>query len=188
MPGYMLGEASDGSGTKAVKIDADVGGIVVTDHVHHEVHEGEMFVSSFTVPHGSEIGNDKSQDFLIVTAAKEAHIFFEVTTGGDAEVLFYEDATTSNDGTGLAELNMNRRSTETAVETVFHTPTVSTTGTLLIHSFVAGGSGPQSSGGASRSDTEWILDTNSKYLLRVTNRSGSAIQLSAVFEWYSETA
>lgn len=183
----MIGESSEDRTATAVSIDAKVGGIVTTDHVHHEVHEGEMFVASYTVPHGSELANDASLDILIVTAAKEAHLFASIGVGGDCEVLFYEDATTSAAGTALAENNMNRRSSATAVETITHTPTVSTTGTLLLQTFLPGGSGPQAGGGASRSNTEWLLDINSKYLLRITNRSGSTIQASATLQWYSET-
>lgn len=180
--------SDDATRYKALKIDADVGGLIVTDHVHHEIHEGEMFTASYVLPHGSELGNDTSFDMLVSTSTKIPHLFGTVSVGGDAEILWYEGTTTTDDGTEITVYNMNRNSSEAPVEDVFYTPTIDTIGTLLQHVFTPGGSGPQAGGGATRNTSEWLLKPSTKYLLRVTNRSGSAYMLSVHFEWYSEDA
>jgi len=182
----MIGEDTTTKKTTAVKIDGTVGGIVVTEHTHHEVHEGEAFNASYLVPHGSEVANDAAQDFLFVTGTKTAHAFINIAVGGDCDALLYEGTTASANGTGLAELNLNRTSTNTATATAFHTPTVTTEGTLLQQKFLPGGVGPLAPGSSHSAGAEWILKASTKYLVRVTNRSGGAIQLSIMAEWYEE--
>ena len=183
-----------GDGTHALvvyignKEDKMTGALTTITYPHHEVHSGSTFYASYLSPHGSEIANDASLDILIQNSAtKGSHLFWQVGAGGNAELLFYEDTTTTNLGTALAESNMNRASVKVAGTVVTHTPTVSAAGTLLANYFLPGGSGPKSGGGGVRQGTEWILEKSKVYLLRVTNRSGSAQMQSVVVEWYEES-
>jgi len=178
---------ADTGGTDLVTDDV-TGTLATIDLVHHEVHEGETFQSSYKSPDDGAIADNASLDMLLVTgASKYAHLTFSIAAGGDCEVLFYESTVTSNDGTALAENNMKRYSTETATVVATYTPTVSNVGTLLHNSLQPGGRGPQSPGGTSRAETEWILKTSTKYLIRATNRAGSAQPMSIVAQWYEES-
>jgi len=167
--------------------DDITGALSTIDTVHYEVHEGETFQSSYKSPDDGAIADNASLDMLLVTGANYAHLTFSVAAGGDCEVLFYESTVTSNDGTALAENNMQRYSTNTATVTATYTPTVSNVGTLLHNSLQPGGRGPQAPGGTSRAETEWVLKTGTKYLIRATNRAGTAQPVSIVAQWYEES-
>jgi hypothetical protein len=154
---------------------------------HYEVHEGETFQSSYKSPDDGAIADNASLEILLQTGSAYPHMTFSVAAGGDCEVLFYEDTTTSDVGTALVENNMQRYSTNVATLTATHTPTVSGVGTLLHNSFEPGGRGPQAPGGTGRSNTEWVLDINTVYLVRATNRAGTAQPMSIVVQWYEES-
>ena len=69
---------------------------------------------------------------------------------------------------------------------IFHSPTITDDGTEITGAYIAGGSGPgkSSSGGvvALHNDAEFILKTNTNYLIRVTNDSAEVIDVK--LEWY----
>lgn len=84
---------------------------------------------------------------------------------------------------------MKRSSANTPYSTVTHTPTVTATGsvTLVNGRILPGGTSPQTRvGGGIRQGVEWILAPNTKYLLRVTNGSGSTVAVNVGLEWYEE--
>jgi hypothetical protein len=105
----------------------------------------------------------------------------------------YEDATASNNGTDVASFNANRQSTKTTTASIYHTPTITGTGTTLILNYyitggsVGGGGGGSSVGGTSADFarvTEFVLKASSKYLFRVTNTSGGTVAGSMQLGWY----
>jgi hypothetical protein len=175
-------------------IDAEdlIGGApMMIDWVHHHVHMGDTFQASFKTPEGSDIADNAALEILISPTNEviEAHTTFMVAAGGDAELEFWEQTETSDDGTGLDERNMRRRRAGTNFATirVFEGPTITVDGIRLHHSFLPGGAGPAqfAAGGTAREDTEWVLAlTAPNYLIRVINRSGSAQPMSVVVQWY----
>lgn len=159
--------------------------LVTIDIVHHETHEGEMFIASYKNADGAPVADNGTMDLQIYTGAKYCHTVFSATFGGDFEVAFYENPTTSG-GTSVAANNMNRNKGIVATAAVVHTPSVSNVGTLLFNIFEPGGQKVQAVGGATRSNSEWILLPERKYLLRATNRAGSTKDGSVVIQWYEE--
>jgi hypothetical protein len=177
-------ELVDAAGT-ALTVDETVTALSTIPTQHHEVHEGETFnASAFIV----DLADDANLVMLLVTAAGvESHLTFELACGGDAEVQFYEDTTTSNQGVGIAERNMKRSSANVATTVVTKAPTVTLDGTLLFNKAIPGGTGGNAAGGSVRDDTEWILAPNKQYLIRLFNRSGNPKIASIVSQWYEES-
>lgn len=165
--------------------DETTGAPNVIDTVHHEVHEGEMYHASYT----ASVANGASLDLLFTLASKEAHTVFEVFAGGQVTIYLYENPTTTAAGTAVPAYNMKRSSNNTPGAAVTHTPTVTATGsTALVNGrILPGGTSPQTRvGGGIRQGVEWILAPTAKYLLRVTNTSGSTISVNVALEWYEE--
>jgi hypothetical protein len=156
------------------------------DYPHHKVHEGDTWESSYKSPDASPIADNANLDILIVVGAERAHFTFEGACGGDAELLLYEAATASANGTRLADANMNRNALNGPTTATYHSPTVTAAGNQLRNTFLPGGTRQQATGGTTRTGTEWILRTNTTYLLRLTNRAGSAQPASLAVQWYEK--
>lgn len=174
-------------GGEESQTDEITGALVTIPVVHHEVHEGETFTSSYKSADGAPVADNGTVDLLLQTGAKYAHLVFGVACGGDLEIALYEGTTVSNLGTPLAENNMKRYSAKTATVAVTHSPTVTLVGTLLLNRFVPGGTGPQAVGSTSRENTEWVLKASTIYLIRGINRAGNAQPMSTVAQWYEES-
>lgn len=166
--------------------DGTTGALLTIETVHHEVHEGEMFHAAYT---NGSVANNGTVDVLLTTGAKEAHTVWEVFAGGQVTVSLYEAPTTSAAGTAVTAYNMKRSSTNTPTAAVTHTPTVSATGTVTLVNgrILPGGTSPTTRvGGGIRANAEWIMKASTKYLMRITNKSGGTIAINAVLEWYEE--
>jgi hypothetical protein len=161
--------------------------VSVTDRVHRETHEGEGFgVCHIFV----DVGSDDHADILIQTgASKELHFTFATTAEGKAYAYLYED-TEATSGAGLTPHNKLRASSETSDAAFSHTPgfaSVPVLGTLLPCGLIPGGIGGNSvgaTGGSGRQ--EIVLKINTNYLVRVTNKAGSAKDISITCSWYEE--
>ena len=163
-------------------LDSDRESLCTVDKVHKEVHEGEHFTATYL---SAAVANNASLDIHIVTgAAKVPHTIIEVDVDGKSHLFLYETITTSGNGTGVTPYNNNRNSALTATTAVYHTPTVTGTGTLIKNILIPGGTKQAVVGSSGSTRTEWILKASTKYLLRVTNKSGSAIDISAALKFY----
>lgn len=162
-------------------VDPDTDAAVVLDFDHHEVHEGDSYVATYFA---SAVGSGSNVD-LRVTAPNTAvrcHIVPECVGSVEFEALIYEGGNVTV-GTDLDKTNRDRNSANTATLEVAHTPTVTTTGTLIWSQRF--GSGVQR-GGESRGLNEIILDQGTTYLFRVTSRAASNT-ISVMLNWYEHT-
>ena len=166
--------------------DEITGAQVTISTVHHEVHEGETFQTSYKTPDASSLADDADISFLLITTDKFAHLTWEGAAGGDAEIAFYEDTQYSAAGADLPEWNMKRTSTNTASVVASLGPTIMNVGALLRNNLLPGGTGGNAPGGTARADTEWILQPNSIYMLRLINRAGNQQPASLTAQWYEE--
>ena len=167
-----------------IPYDEDTGAVITIESTHHEVHEGEMFHAGYS----ASVLNGANLDFQLTTGAKDTHSTWEVFAGGLVTVSLFEAPTTSG-GTAVAAYNMHRGSPNTPQSAVVHTPTVTDTGSVALVNgrILPGGTSPTTRvGGGIRAGAEWILKSNTKYLLRVNNGSGGTIAINAVLEWYEE--
>lgn len=162
------------------RVDGD-GILVVVPVADYRVEQGERFKASYVQPHGGELANDASVDFLTQVGACHIHMTARVAVGGDCELLIYEYPTVTANGLVLDEVCKNRDNQGfTEVET-WVGPTVTLVGDLLFHWFVPGGT--KKDVGQSWGEAEWILAPGALYMFRVTNRSGGAIQFSFSIAW-----
>jgi len=108
-----------------------------------------------------------------------------------ATVNFYEGTTTSADGTAINIRNHNRVSGNDAPAAVITVgPTVTDVGTLLDTRYIPAAGGPvgQAAGLLVAGEhAEWVLGSptvETKYLWRINNASGGAIDISYHFNGY----
>lgn len=181
--GGQLSLAAFGENDRGLATDDDVNTLVVTDHIHHQVHAGEMFHSEHSF---GTVANTNNADLRLLTGAKEAHVVFFVGHGGQCQLYLYE-APNHSGGTPVPVRNMNRNSAHVSGATVFQTPAVVGVGStpLVNGRLLSGGTAPTSRvGGGVRSGTEWELKPNTEYLMRVNNNSGAGIVISIGVEYY----
>lgn len=146
----------------------------VIDLAQLRTHEGRMFTAGRLWDNGSKIASGAFADIAFTTSSTVGpHTILDVQVGGDAEVYFYEDAVISG-GTAVTPVNRNRRSARTTSATVVHTPTITSTGTLLESAFAPGGTGHKAGGGGGGFTGEFVTQFSKVYLVRVKNVSGSA--------------
>jgi len=177
-----------------VGIDGIAKGVTTIDAMHRATHEGEAFIASHLIAHGSELANDATLELLIFTGANNFHLQPFIEMGGHAEWQLFEDATHSenNEGTTVPVLNMNRwfaddASAEGNTVTVTQEPSgLTADGTQIFTEFLPGGAGPKALGGSGGGRFEVVLLHSSIYLLRVTNRSGNAQMGSVVISGYEK--
>lgn len=151
------------------------------DFAHHKIHEGNSYVVSDV----NDLANGASFDYLLTTPNTTvwAHLFLVIQSEAEASYILYENPTITLAGTGMTAYNRDRNSSNTATTTVEHTPTVGAVGTQIFeeHWGVAIGGGIA---GINRGLKEFVLKQNEEYLLRVTNETASANQVSVILNWY----
>lgn len=158
---------------------------VIIESDHHEIHEGDTYLVSYKTPDASPLADNGTVSFVITTSSLEIHLVYDHACGGDSEFELSEaPIVTAATGTALTPQNKNRNFPNVNVTTVLRDPTITNIGTLLENTFEPGGTGPQATGGIGGSRNEWILKPTTKYMLRVTNRSGNNQPGSIRVEWY----
>jgi len=169
--------AYNGTNKHEMRMDEASRALLTIDYAHHEIHGGSFFSAFYDAD--KSIG--ETMDILIVTpnTTKWAHLVFEVENESECAMGLYEAVTASNNGTGLTEFNRDRNSATAATVAVFHTPTVSDTGTQIYGWHSGSGRG---NGSNDRAKNEFILKQNTKYLLRCT--ATAAGWIAARLSWY----
>jgi hypothetical protein len=160
---------------------------VVIPVSHHEIHEGETFLTSYAA---SNVANNNSILVHILTGTGQYdHTTWLASGGGDAELEIIEGPTVDADGTPLAVIELKRADSKGPVTTAFHTPTIQADGIDLLPFpvLLPGGRGGNAQGGILRQDTEFIFKPETSYIFRLTNRAGIAKRLSIVVVWYEES-
>lgn len=160
-------------------VDSINNSLVTMNEIHRNIHLG-IFFSATRLELG--LVNDGDLNLLVI-ATSRTHVRFTVSVEGQAQVAFFEGTTVTDNGTPILAANRNRNSAKTATTTVFHAPTITADGTELTQTFIPGGTGGSSEGSSKTSFEEWLLAPGN-YLLRLTNTSGTASDVSAAIEFY----
>jgi hypothetical protein len=185
MPVQVYSRLQDNDGTD-IEVDSVITYALVTIPVqHHEIHEGEMFETSYKSPEGSNIADNATLVLHFLTGAKENHFTFTVAAGGDCEVSLYEAPSLTANGPRLDVHNLHRDSDDVSVTSVWQGSTF-TGGVQLTNFLLVGGTGGNASGGISRQGLERILRPNTIYMVEATNRAGTAQPMSILADWYEE--
>lgn len=159
--------------------------LAIAEFTHALVHAGEIFTVSGIA---AAVVDAASFELLInVPADKTLHVVLEGSATGDAKGYIYEGPTVSANGTAVIPTNRNRTSSGLADSLFYMTPTVTTTGDLLFSTYMPGGVKKTAGGSSGESFGEWILAPG-LYLMRFTNSSGAAADMSAQMTFYEEDA
>jgi len=149
---------------------------------HHEVHAGNTYTVSFR---SAAVANNGYLDLHIVGTTKDAHV--KITYSCEGKVLFktYSATTYTVVGTAITPWNRNMCSTNTAVTTFYHTPTINVLGSQRVDEFVGtGGAAAVRAGGVGGSSIETVVNPTKDLLLRLQNVSGSASDLQFTINFY----
>lgn len=167
----------------------DSGNILKTlDKVHHEIHEGDSYIASY-----STSGTAGSTTYFIVQLAstvKIPHFMPSVSADVLGTFTFSMDATVSSSYTAITAYNNHMRSTNATILNIGVMPTSSgastaTYGTIVENLWMGGaGNGGSRSAGSGASRNEWVLKNNAKYCIRFTSTLAYNISLGA--NWYEE--
>lgn len=155
---------------------------VVISEPHKMIHSGYYFNAS-----GIKTGilNGGTLDILIkLPAGSIGHMTLVEFSADDTplNIKFFEDVTTSDDGSTVNVRNHNRVSAnDSSNATITFDPTITDTGTLLHERHIPDTGGPPGQAGGvliSGEDEEWVIGnptSATSYLWRVTNNSGITI-------------
>ena len=160
------------SWARYVDVDDYSGAVGNIDQEHLMIHEGLMYTVSARMTIANAGG---TFEFLASVPAGVYPHFRTITIatdGGPIDVDLYGGTTTTADGTPVTAVNNNQASSNTASTSVFHTPTITTDGTLLEAILIPGNKQTGSLG--SEASNEWVLQSSTKYMIRITNNTTGA--------------
>lgn len=195
----------DGTGSRAIRIDASTESLQTIPYEHHEIHSGSSFHADYSETTASS--DDDVTGILLETpgTTKYAHMVITVSCSDPCEAILNEAPTLadSGDGTDLAVYNRNRNSAKTStLQSLEDTATVGSvtsydetewgnigisSGAELEHVFMAGGSGPKAVGGVSRGSQEWVLKASTIYAIYLQNTGANANTHFISIDWYEHT-
>ena len=160
--------------------------IPAIDYAHHTIHEGKHF----TIHNVFELGSLATMNFTFETKDKYVHAVYSVESGSAGFTMsIYEGATANPDGTLLTSINSHRISQNTSDVVARLNPTgTDITGATLLKTTRKGAPGNPSQRTPGETDriNEYILKTNTKYLMRITNLASAANFIDYLFDWYEE--
>jgi len=174
------------AGTPAnARIDDVTECIMIVDHSHHEVHDGDGY--RYTDP--VTLASGASQDYLLTVANTTKWPHFTFSADGTAITTVEVFSATDRTGTTLQSIfNANENSTNTAGLTIHKGATGGTTDGVSIFRYSSGtATGSAKMESAALYSSERILKQNTKYIIRITSgTNGNLCNLRA--EWYEHTS
>jgi len=114
-------------------------------------------------------------------------VAIEITAFGQCHVDIYRGNTVTANGTSLTPVNLNFESAITSIANVEYGGTY-TTGTLAVNTVCPGGAKVRAVGSATEVGETVVIPENFNFLVRVTNQSGVATDLSVRIIWWEEQA
>lgn len=175
---------STGSSSKR---DSVTGTDITISYAHHEIHAGSTYHISY---HDESLGGGGTIEFILtVSSTKVGHLIIDASNGAEALFEIYEAPTSVSGGTALSERNKNRVTGDggNTITAVRDPTSIGSDGALLDDSIIQGGSGFFATGGSSSERNEWVLATNTTYLIRLTNLAGTSQPAHLRAEWYEES-
>lgn len=154
------------------RVNAFYNALTTMNFIEDIAHRGYLFRSFYNY---EDLANNTSIDVLFRTDANPVQLFIYLNATGEVDLDLYSGPTTSADGDAISKYNVNQDSATTSPVEIYSEPTVTDEGTQIDKSVSFGGTGnPQATRvGAVISPTiGWILEPNTDYLIRMTNRSG----------------
>lgn len=170
--------------SKGHTVNYDVNGCTIIKECEtYQTTEGKMYYGEFTV---ASLGDGSSCTIGISTCTvgigTYPHGRLLVDVDG-AAISEFKETVAYTGGAGVTQYNLNRRSTETSDVTIVSNPTVSDEGTTIQTSYAGTTITTPSKHGdpGSSKAAFWVLKSNTKYILKVTNTSGGAIKVHIAY-------
>lgn len=170
-----------------IQVDNTTGHPISITTDHHHIHEGYFFEAFKKMALSANGGVLNIGLLTPVNAYVHYRKSLISTTADNLTIDFFESATLTG-GTILTPVNHNRNNSNIANSVLKDSPTISNTGTQIASYFLGGSAGVgQSRGGAELGESnEWVLKSNTQYLIRFTNGSTAINTFNANFVWYEE--
>jgi len=147
--------------------DYNSGYLVVIDIEHHKIHEGKHYDGQ---DYDSDVDIAGPKYWLVRAPDTDTrvHLIFQVKPSGPGLAEFFENPTTTDDGTEITTYNNNRNSTNLASMDLFKDPTVSVDGTRICVGVIGStGVSPKAGiGGIADREDELILKQGYDYLVK----------------------
>lgn len=163
--------------------DKTSGASVITPLSHTHIHDGRFYEVSYKTPDGSPLADNANLDFLFRPNTAHCHFSFGPVAASPIEVLFYEAPTITNVGTSLSVVGLNRIRSIAPAAVAYRDPTVSAVGNLLQNTLQVWGLSQLT---PAFPEAPWVLRLNTDYLIRITNRAGSAQDTGIIIQWFEE--
>jgi len=167
---------------RTVYYDAVDNATVCIELPHHKIHEGQHFTWS---TYDADVDSGAPKYWRITTPNTTTRIHWEavIATTESGVVQLYENPTINAAGTAGTIYNNERNSATTATATVFEDTTTTSDGTVIDNGVIGSGAGPQSVGGDTRTDAEWVLKQNEDYIVKFTPYNDNA-KVTLTMLWY----
>lgn len=159
--------------------DAVTNGLFTLDGEQSKAFAGKLWSAHYS----ASIASGSAMNLLLVQTANNVAVpTILVHSGQLVTATLYEGTTASNDGTTITVYNRNRAVTASPLSVLTHTPTVTggQEGTALLSSLQI----PALSPGYVTLISGWVFKASTKYLLRISNASGSNSTISVYTSWY----
>ena len=186
--GTMTSERVEGTkitdGTTTAIVDPESQGLSVSRAIHQRVVKSNMWMCSYR-----KVDLADSTSFhlnILVGAAKNMHIVYNVFVEGKSQIYFTENPTLVNNGTELTEYNMNRETGTAATGTVYRDPNVTAAGTIIETSEIGQVGHFTAAGGTMDSGSYWMLKKSENYLIWVYNNSGAISDVVIQVMWHED--
>jgi hypothetical protein len=158
------------------------GAALSIDSTHEEINIGNTYTAN---NYFSNVGDNNYADMhLIAGSTKAPHAQMFISTAGKSYIYLYRGATYSNSGTAVTIYNRNGESSNTTQSSVYYSPTISNSGTMVYQALLPGGKGKATVGGQTSSKSEAIFKYSNDYLLRVQNVSGGNSDIAIEINFY----
>ena len=134
----------------------------------------------------ADLGAAANRDLILTVGDTEGiHLGLSYSAGADAIVRIFRD-TTHDLGAALGEFNRNQNKADGCGNLAINVSGAGgADGTQIFVAFIPGGSKDNSSPGGGRSGVfGWMLEANTKYLVRLTNISAAATPVSIQADWH----
>lgn len=167
-----ISKVTDINGLKRVCVDSVASG---TGDPNTVIHQGNaFFVTSGDIV---TLGANTNLDMMIVTGtAKEIHLkdvsvnVLKNAASGNTQFILYESVVVSANGAAQTVFNNNRRSSVTPDFSAYLNPTITSLGTKML-AYLTHNDWETYIAPSYTNEWEYILKTNSKYLLRIFNNT-----------------
>lgn len=177
--------------TRPSKIPLDLlqfidGAVIINPRFFYKIHEGYGFSISRRF---EGVADGSSVDIYFENPAGSGREVFlvalEVIAFGQCHVDVYRGNTVTAAGTTVTPVNLNFEKTVASVVNVEHGGTY-VTGTLTIQIVCPGGAKVRAVGGTTEVGETVVIPENLNFLIRATNQSGVATDLSVRIIWWEE--